>query len=615
MDLTVSSEACTPVRLRKIYAGLETAPDKDIDGTLINRPITLPEMQEDRYTSTQTLITKDKKETMPNGVINPAFDGTMDAVNIDGNTSWSDTSSDNMKEGGGSRASTLTRNIEAAAIEEEQQSQFENKYNTYPPKYVVHKDPVINRAENKVPSNNSKWDVFRITPRDEDSGIDDDYISIFRKIVKVFTSIFLSIFIILMTMLSKSTLLLITSNVYKNVTLDCEITRSKDGVETVTKCRRVPPDLPQKEKYQLSQNVEVRWLWALFIVITTPYLFTFCKTLWRICFKKTRQPTLAVLAIVLVVETLHSIGICIFAFYVLPTIDSIRGLFLCFGVAVVPSLLKLFDCQGEKGRKFYIVLADIVALIFQISVLTLWPVISILRGEKTAESWGILLSMILISLGWWENYVNKYTKLGKLGDKLKELKKNIRRMRTKIYAVVSAWKIILTLLLMTALMSTFKSSCLSVLYFHGTNNATDCPHMVYPLYVANVQGTNYYNDPFWTAILQIFACLLCYTLSKTACKIMLQVASFSLPLMLVAPIMAGVFMSDCESWKSGGQTNSIMPEYLQWTCDLHGISYDFLEKLISVYFLPVVIGWWLSFMWVTFHIWIPRVERLVQTER
>ncbi|VDI35520.1 chitin synthase [Mytilus galloprovincialis] len=616
MELTVSSaEVWTPVRLRKIYAGLETAPVKDIDGTLINRPITLPEMQEDRYTSTQTLLQKDKKEPMPNGVINPAFDGSMDPVNIDGNTSWSDTSSDNMKIGGDSRASTLTRNIEAAAIEEEQQSQTENKYNTYPPKYVQHKDPIIDRPEVKLPANNSKWDVFRVTSRDKDSGIDDDYISIFRKIVKVITSIFLSIFIILMTMLSKSTLLLITSNVYKNVTLDCETSRSKEGIAIVTKCRRVPPDLPQREKYQLSQNVEVRWLWALFVVITTPYLFTFCKTLWRICFKKTRQPTLAVLGIVLVVETLHSIGICIFAFYVLPTIDSIRGLFLCFGVAVVPSLLKLFDCQGERGRKFYIVMADIVALIFQISVLTLWPVISILRGEKTAESWGILLSMILISLGWWENYVNKYTKLGKLGDKLKELKKNIRRMRTKIYAVVSAWKIILTLLLMTALMSTFKSSCLSVLFFHGNNNATDCPHMVYPLYVSNVQGASYYNDPFWTAILQIFACLLCYTLSKTACKIMLQVASFSLPLMLVAPIMAGVFMSDCESWKSGSQTNSIMPDYLQWTCDLHGISYDFLEKLISVYYLPVVIGWWLSFMWVTFHIWIPRVERLVQTER
>ena len=109
---------------------------------------------------------------------------------------------------------------------------------------------------------------------------------------------FLTVFIILMTMLSKSSLLLITSNIYKNVTLDCDIKLSKDGVETVTKCRRVPPDQPRKETFQLSQNVEVRWLWALFIIITTPYIFTFCKSLWRICFKKTRNPTWTVLFIV-----------------------------------------------------------------------------------------------------------------------------------------------------------------------------------------------------------------------------------------------------------------------------------------------------------------------------
>ena len=54
----------------------------------------------------------------------------MDTVNIDGNNSWSDTSSDNMKDG--SRASTLTRQFEVAETEEAQ-SQM-NKYNTYPPK-------------------------------------------------------------------------------------------------------------------------------------------------------------------------------------------------------------------------------------------------------------------------------------------------------------------------------------------------------------------------------------------------------------------------------------------------------------------------------------------------
>lgn len=317
----------------------------------------------------------------------------------------------------------------------------------------------------------------------------------------------------------------------------------------------------------------------------------------------------------LLVETLHTVGISIFGFYVLPAVDSIRGLFLCFGVAFVPSLLKIFDCQGEKGRGLHIILADLIALVFQISILTLWPIINITNGKKKEETWTILVSLFLISLGWWENYVNRYTKLGIVGTKLQELKRSIRRMRTKIYVVVSMWKIVLTLLLMTALMSSFKSSCLSVLFYHGNNNVTDCPHMVYPLYVTNIQGTSYFKDPFWVVILQVVSCLLCYTFSKTACKIMLQVTSFSLPLMLVAPIMAGIFMSNCESWKSGGDIGPLMPEYLYWTCDLHGISYDFLKRLISEYYLPVVIGWWVSFMWVTFHIWIPRVERLVQTER
>ena len=74
-------------------------------------------------------------KALPNGVINPAFEGNIDTVNIDGNNSWSDdTSSDNMKDG--SRASTLTRQIEKAAAEEPQLP-VENKYLTYPPKHTV----------------------------------------------------------------------------------------------------------------------------------------------------------------------------------------------------------------------------------------------------------------------------------------------------------------------------------------------------------------------------------------------------------------------------------------------------------------------------------------------
>ena len=37
--------------------------------------------------------------------------------------------------------------------------------------------------------------------------------------------------------------------------------------------------------------LQVRWMWALFVVIVAPYFMTFIKCTWRACFKTTRTPT------------------------------------------------------------------------------------------------------------------------------------------------------------------------------------------------------------------------------------------------------------------------------------------------------------------------------------
>lgn len=290
---------------------------------------------------------------------------------------------------------------------------------------------------------------------------------------------------------------------------------------------------------------------------------------------------------------------------------------MTFGAAFVPSILKMFDNQGEKGRKLYILLADVTAMLFQLTVLLLWPIRNILKGENYEESWGIFVSFLLISIGWWENYINKFTNLGRIGVTLKDLKRNIRRMRTKIYAVVGIWKIILSFSLMTAMMSNFQLSCVKVLFFLGDNMASECPHFSsLQGDTRAVEGGSMLYDPFWVVLIQVFSCLLCYTFSKTACKIMLQVVSFALPLMMAVPVLVGLTIGECETWKQNNGTSPlVMPDYLYWTCDVHGVSHNFLETLVSEYYLPLTIGWWLSFMWVTFHIWMPRVERLVQTER
>lgn len=140
-----------------------------------------------------------------------------------------------------------------------------------------------------------QWDMFRITPRPDTSIFDDLVINVLKKVIKVIVSIFLTIAIVILTMLSKSTLFLITSNIYTNVTLDCMTTSLP---REVTSCRRVLPDEPLKDTFQFSQNVEVRWVWALFVVVCTPYFFTCGKSLWRVCFKKTRHIRFKILALV-----------------------------------------------------------------------------------------------------------------------------------------------------------------------------------------------------------------------------------------------------------------------------------------------------------------------------
>ncbi|OWF44368.1 Chitin synthase 3 [Mizuhopecten yessoensis] len=576
-------------------------PETKPEGPVVRRTIPLPTTN--GFTSTENLVMKsDMMHANNTGIVNPAFTENVDSVNTE-TPSWSDTSStSDNKDPNSSRASTLTRTMENDTLPEP-----DRNYS------------VINETRDSTLTSNldkktgiKPWDVFRIMPRKSSSVFDDLFVNVIKKVVKVITSIFLTLFIMMMTILSKSLLFLITSNIYTNVTLDCVTTLLP---REVTSCRRVLPDEPLKDTFQFSQNVEIRWVWALFIVVCTPYIFTCAKSVWRVCFKKTRHTRFRVLALVLVIETLHSLGISIFAFYLLPTLDPIRGLLLTFGVAFLPSLLKIFDNQSEIGKPVYLLIADFFAMLFQASVLILWPAVNLTRGQNLSESWSILVSLFLISLGWWENYVNTFTHLGKFGNALKEFKKNIRRMRTRIYMIVSFWKILVTFGFMLALMSEFKAPCVAELLYLGDDKAMECPHFVNPLNAANVESTNYMNDPFWISIVQVFSCLLCYTFAKSACKILLQVVSFALPLMLAAPIMLGLFMGNCESFKLNGSTGPLMPDYLYWTCDIHGISYDFLDSLVSDYYLPVTLGWWLSFMWVTFHIWIPRVERLAQTER
>ncbi|XP_052813937.1 chitin synthase chs-2-like [Mya arenaria] len=574
------------------YFYMDNLPDTNLSPPTVKRMIPLPVIGVE---DSDPILTPGNRDSMASdeGVVNPAFD-SLDRLGV-GGPAWSETSSDNNNRDDPS----ANRKRESYGVTDSL-PRFPKKMNDK--SFIA---PDLER-EGKT-STLKSWDVFRVVNRSKQRGVDDELLSKVQKGLKIILSVFLTMFILVFTIVAKSTLFLITSNVYSNVTFECEWI---SGTE-VTSCRRVPADRVTRDAFHPAPSVQAHWLWALFIVVCSPNVFTFGKCLWRVCFKTTRNPTPKVLFLLLAIETLHTAGITLFTFYVLPSMDALRGLALTFGVGCVPALLKMFDTQREEGRKFYVFIADIVALVAQISILILWPVRDFVVNEKSELTWTIPVSLLLISIGWWENYINKFTAMGKLGARLKEFKRRVRRMRTKIYMIASLWKIILTLILMSVMVTAGSRSCLKVLY-GDQDFATDCPHLIHPS-GDNVASAEMETNPFYVAVIQVVACLLCYQFSKTACKVMLQVVSFSLPLMLAAPIIGGLFIASCESWYTDSM-KAFMPDYLYWTCDINGISRGYLGTLYEDYLLPVALVWWLSFMWVTFHIWMPRVERLVQTE-
>jgi hypothetical protein len=57
----------------------------------------------------------------------------------------------------------------------------------------------------------------------------------------------------------------------------------------------------------------------------------------------------------------------------------------------------------EESKRFIKVIVDLVALAAQATGFVVWP---LLEGREKPELWLIPFTVVLISCGWWENYVN-----------------------------------------------------------------------------------------------------------------------------------------------------------------------------------------------------------------
>lgn len=134
------------------------------------------------------------------------------------------------------------------------------------------------------------WDVFVVSPPpDEDETLNSKGFDFVLKFLKLCAFVVSFAIILCSAVVSKSTLLLMTSLVKPNRT----------GIAV---CNQAVPGLDRDKKYEAVVNLHdperTAWLWSLFLVLVVPELMTLFRSC-RICtFKSYRRPSKSVFALV-----------------------------------------------------------------------------------------------------------------------------------------------------------------------------------------------------------------------------------------------------------------------------------------------------------------------------
>jgi len=132
-----------------------------------------------------------------------------------------------------------------------------------------------------------------------------------------------------------------------------------------------------------------------------------------------------------------------------------------YGLAFGPSLMILcFKSKSEDHARLIkdlvcAVLAVVIQLI-QLSIVVVYTIIDANNnGAETEVGWSVPLSMILVSVRYWENYIGedcmaRLECMEGLRKRLVDLREKTRKWKVDNQLIANAWKIIFTLFMIPA---------------------------------------------------------------------------------------------------------------------------------------------------------------------
>lgn len=317
------------------------------------------------------------------------------------------------------------------------------------------------------------------------------------------------------------------------------------------------------------------------------------------------------------VEVLHSVGICILAFIVLPELDIVRGILLLNGVAVVPAILfpvcasdvKQSRRSNEPNQsacnRLAVFALNILTCILQIfyipAVLLLDHFIPDSKMDNEVDNIVyFIISMIFVSCAYWENFVDdrfcgRTNSRGCWRKFVLKAKYELQEARPIMSTCTSFFKIGVTFLLSWLIKSFYEE------------NTDKNEHKV----ISSVTFSEAFEE-LGNQSVAYSAAIITLTLSAfvghyvgyTACKLKLQRFSYNIPLLLSTPIAVIIAAVHCPV------TNLLNP-----FTDKEALCRPDEQDWERVLHYTIGLAVWMSLYWLCRHIFYPDIERLAKTER
>nr|QHN12653.3 chitin synthase A [Chilo partellus] len=453
------------------------------------------------------------------------------------------------------------------------------------------------------------WDVFREFPPKQDSVSMETqkWLECTVRFMKVLAYLITFIVVLGSGVIAKGTVLFMTSQLRKDRRLAyCNRNLGRDKQFLVS--------LPDEER--------IAWMWAVLASFAIPEIGTLIRSV-RICFfKSSKRPSFTQFVVVFIAESLHTIGMALLFFVILPELDVVKGAMITNCLCIVPAILGLLSRNSRDNKRFMKVIVDMVAIAAQVTGFIVWPL-----SEDKPVLWLIPIASLCISLGWWENYVTRQSPIGIIKS-LGRLKDELNASRYYTYRFMSIWKMVL--FMVCILFSIWMEGDEPSMFFNMFNTGFG-PHNIVVEEVqitlggtiipdlANVTLTGDwvevaagYKSALYVMCIQIFAAYFCYIFGKFACKILIQGFSYAFPINLVIPLVVNLLIAACGIRK--GDTcffHGTVPDYLFFESPPVFTLSDFITRQMAWVWLL----WLLSQTWITIHIWTPKAERLASTEK